>query len=109
MAAEFFGRWNEDALVKTRQLVARFNSRDELRDGFAAYCAANAPEAFVLYRELDFLRAASGARSHRGLRHLAMPRRLASQDIRGVDTRAPREALGLLKWHVRRARLDRVS
>jgi hypothetical protein len=54
MAAEFFRRWNEDALVEARRLVARFTSPDELRDAFAAYVAANAPEAYVLYRELDY-------------------------------------------------------
>jgi hypothetical protein len=54
MAAEFFRRWNEDALVETRRLVARFKSSDELRDAMAAYVAADAPEAYVLYRELDY-------------------------------------------------------
>ena len=54
MAAEFFRRWNEDALVEARQLVARFNSAEELRDAFARYVAADAPEAYVLYRELDY-------------------------------------------------------
>jgi hypothetical protein len=54
MAAEFFRRWNDDALVETRRLVARFKSADELRDAFAGYVAADAPEAFVLYRELDY-------------------------------------------------------
>jgi hypothetical protein len=54
MAAEFFRRWNDDALVEARRLVARFKSADELRDAFAAYVAADAPEAYVLYRELDY-------------------------------------------------------
>jgi hypothetical protein len=54
MAAEFFRRWNEDALVETRRLVGRFKSADELRDAFTTYVAANAPEAYVLYRELDY-------------------------------------------------------
>ncbi len=54
MAAEFFRRWNEDALVEARRLVGRFKSADELRDAFAAYVAADAPEAYVLYRELDY-------------------------------------------------------
>jgi hypothetical protein len=54
MAAEFFRRWNEDALVESRRMVARFKSADELRDAFAAYVAADAPEAYVLYRELDY-------------------------------------------------------
>ena len=54
MAAEFFRRWNEDALVEARRLVGRFKSPDELRDAFAAYVAADAPEAYVLNRELDY-------------------------------------------------------
>ncbi len=54
MAAEFFRRWNDDALVETRRLVARFRSAEELRDAFADYVAADAPEAYVLYRELDY-------------------------------------------------------
>jgi hypothetical protein len=40
--------------VEARRLVARFKSAEELRDAFAAYVAAGAPEVFVLYRELDF-------------------------------------------------------
>jgi hypothetical protein len=54
MAAEFFRRWNEDALVETRRLVGRFKSAEELRDAFAGYVAADTPEAYVLYRELDY-------------------------------------------------------
>jgi hypothetical protein len=54
MAAEFFRRWSEDSLVEARRLFARFKSADELRAAFTAYVAADAPEAYVLYRELDF-------------------------------------------------------
>jgi hypothetical protein len=54
MAAEFFRRWNDDALVETRRMVGRFKSSDELRNAFVAYVAADAPEAYVLYRELDY-------------------------------------------------------
>ena len=54
MAAEFFRRWNEDALVETRRMVGRFKSAEELREAFTAYVAADAPEAYVLYRELDY-------------------------------------------------------
>jgi hypothetical protein len=54
MAAEFFRRWNEDALVEARRLVGRFKSVEELRDAFAGYVAQDAPEAYVLYRELDY-------------------------------------------------------
>jgi hypothetical protein len=54
LASEFFRRWNEDALVESRRLVGRFKSAEELRDALAAYVAADAPEAYVLYRELDY-------------------------------------------------------
>lgn len=54
MAAEFFRRWNDDALVEARRMVGRFNSSDELREAFVAYVSADAPEAYVLYRELDY-------------------------------------------------------
>lgn len=54
MAAEFFRRWNDEPLVEARRMIGRFKSPDELRDTFSAYVAADAPEAYVLYRELDF-------------------------------------------------------
>ena len=54
MAVEFFRMWNEDALVETRRMVGRFESPEELREAFVAYVAADAPEAYVLYRELDY-------------------------------------------------------
>jgi hypothetical protein len=54
MAAEFFRRWNEDALVETRRMVARFASAEELREAYTAYVARDADEAWVLYRELDY-------------------------------------------------------
>lgn len=54
MAAEFFRRWNEDALVETRRMVRRFKSAEELREALTAYVATDAPEAYVLYRELDY-------------------------------------------------------
>ena len=54
MAADFFRRWDEDALVETRRLVAQFGDGDELRVAFERYAATNAEEAYVLYRELDF-------------------------------------------------------
>jgi hypothetical protein len=54
MASEFFRRWNDDELVESRRMANRFKSPDQLRDAFAAFVAADAPEAYVLYRELDF-------------------------------------------------------
>jgi hypothetical protein len=54
IAADFLRRWDEDALVETRRLVARFATREDLRDAFVGYIEANAVEAYVLYRELDY-------------------------------------------------------
>ena len=54
MSAEFFRRWNEQDLVEARRLFARFKTPDELREAFAGYVSDNAPEAYVLYRELDY-------------------------------------------------------
>jgi hypothetical protein len=54
MAAEFFRRWDEDALVDARRMVGRFKSPGDLRDAFVTYVATDAPEAYVLYRELDY-------------------------------------------------------
>ena len=54
IAADFFRRWNEDALIETRRLVASFETREDLRASFQAFIASNADEAYVLYRELDY-------------------------------------------------------
>jgi hypothetical protein len=54
MAAEFFRRWNEDALVETRRMVRQFKSSEELCEAFTSYVSADAAEAYVLYRELDY-------------------------------------------------------
>jgi hypothetical protein len=54
VAADFFRRWNEDALVETRRLVAKFNTKEELSEAFQGFIASNADEAYVLYRELDY-------------------------------------------------------
>ncbi len=54
MAAEFFRRWNEDSLVEARRLIDQYDSPEDLRDAFTGYVATSAPEAYVLYRELDY-------------------------------------------------------
>ena len=54
MAAEFFRRWNEDSLVEARRLIASFATREELASAFRRYVTENAPEAYVIYRELDY-------------------------------------------------------
>jgi hypothetical protein len=53
-AVEFFRRWNDDALVEARRLLATFQTPEELKAAFARYVAEDAPEAYVLYRELDY-------------------------------------------------------
>jgi hypothetical protein len=53
-ALEFLRRWDEDALVESRRLVAGFRSTQQLADGFRGYIERNDREAYVLYRELDF-------------------------------------------------------
>jgi hypothetical protein len=54
MAAEFIRRWNEEPLVQARQLLARFDEHKDLTAAFGRYVAEEAPEAYVLYRELDY-------------------------------------------------------
>ena len=54
MAAEFMRRWNDDALVETRQLIDRLLAKHELITAFQRYVQSGAHEAYVLYRELDF-------------------------------------------------------
>jgi hypothetical protein len=54
MAAEFFRRWNDEALVEARSMIDGFQSREDLSARFQRYVAENAPEAYVLYRELDY-------------------------------------------------------
>ena len=54
MAAEFFRRWTRTRSSR-RGGWSRSSSRpSELRDAFAGYVATDAPEAWVLYRELDY-------------------------------------------------------
>ena len=54
IAAEFLRRWDEDALVDARRLIDRFQTPQELSAAFQQYVASGAPEAYVLYRELDY-------------------------------------------------------
>ena len=54
IAAEFIRRWNEDSLVESRRLLDRFRTPEELAVAFQGYVATGAPEAYVLYRELDY-------------------------------------------------------
>jgi len=54
MAGYFLRRWDEDALVETRQLVGQFATPEVLSSAFQRFIAANSVEAYVLYRELDY-------------------------------------------------------
>ena len=54
MAAEFLRRWDEDALVETRRLVAQYETKEDLRDAFQQFIAEKSVNVYILYRELDF-------------------------------------------------------
>jgi hypothetical protein len=54
VGADFVRRWDEALLVETRRLVAGFTTKEELKAAFVQYVEANAVEAYVLYRELDY-------------------------------------------------------
>jgi hypothetical protein len=54
LAADFFRRWNDDALVETRRLVAQFETGEQLSAAFQRFIADNSMETYVLYRELDY-------------------------------------------------------
>ena len=54
IAADFVRRWDEDGLVEARRLVAQFHTKEELCAAFQRFIEENAPEAYVLYRELDY-------------------------------------------------------
>ncbi len=54
ITADFVRRWDEDGLVEARRLAAQFKTKEDLSAAFQRFIDANAPEAFVLYRELDY-------------------------------------------------------
>ena len=66
VAAEFFRRWSDESLVETRRLVASYATREDLRDAFVRFVDANAPEAYVLYRELDYFEQLGALEQHGG-------------------------------------------
>lgn len=66
VAVEFFKRWDEDPLVETRRLVARFETGEALRDAMIRFIAENALEAYVLYRELDYFEQLGALEQHGG-------------------------------------------
>jgi hypothetical protein len=52
--AEFFRRWNEESLIESRRLVSSYRTPDELASAFQRFVSSNSPDAYTLYRELDF-------------------------------------------------------
>ena len=66
MAVEFFRRWDDAPLVETRQLIARFESRESLRDAMVQFIHDNATQAYVLYRELDYFEQLGALERHGG-------------------------------------------
>ena len=65
-AVEFFRGWNEAPLVETRRLVAQFPTAHALRDAMTRFIAVNSPEAYVLYRELDYFEQLGALEKHGG-------------------------------------------
>ena len=66
MAAEFFRRWSEGPMVETRRLVAQFDTREAFRDAMVRFIAENSPEAYILYRELDYFEQLGALEKHGG-------------------------------------------
>jgi hypothetical protein len=66
-AVEFIRRWNEDALVETRHLVAQFRTPQALRDAMKRFAAENSVQAYVLYRELDYFEQLGALEKHGGV------------------------------------------
>jgi hypothetical protein len=54
VAADLFRRWSEEPLVEARHLIASLGPREEAEAALSRYIASNAPEAYVLFRELDY-------------------------------------------------------
>ena len=58
---------DEEGLVEARRLVGRFESSEELTEALRRYVATDAPEAYVLYRELDYFEQLGALEEHGGL------------------------------------------
>jgi hypothetical protein len=65
-AVEFFRRWSEGPMLETRRLVAEFATPEALRDALTIFVAENAPEAYILYRELDYFEQLGALEKHGG-------------------------------------------
>ena len=54
-------------MVETRRLVAQFETGEALRDAMTRFIAVNSPEAYVLYRELDYFEQLGALEKHGGV------------------------------------------
>ncbi len=95
IAADFFRRWNDDSLVETRRLVARFETKEELSAAFQGFIASNADEAYVLYRELDYFE------------QLAALERVGAFDFELIKLLLGRTLIG--RWEMWKPSLDAMS
>lgn len=66
VASDFFRRWNEDPMIRTRRLIASYRTPEDLRDAFVHFVETNAEEAYVLYRELDYFEQLGALEKHGG-------------------------------------------
>jgi hypothetical protein len=66
MAVDFFRRWNEEPMVETRRLVAEFDTPEALGEAMTRFVAQNSPEAYVLFRELDYFEQLGALEEHGG-------------------------------------------
>jgi len=63
-AVEFIRRWDEDPLVEARRLIAQFQAPQALADAMTRFVAENSVNAYVLYRELDYLEQLGALEKH---------------------------------------------
>ena len=54
LAAELIDRWDQEALVEARRLVAQYESGEALAEALQEFIRTNSVSAYVLYRELDY-------------------------------------------------------
>ena len=53
-------------MLETRRLVAEFETPEALRDAMTLFIAENSPDAFVLFRELDYFEQLGALEKHGG-------------------------------------------
>ena len=89
MATDFLRRWNDEALVETRRLVATFKTREDLAKAFQRFIANNDVEAYILYRELDFFEQLGAAEETRAVHFELIQLLLGAQLVDRYDMWKP--------------------